>query len=355
MSGLRKIIMMAQQHHHQQQDENSKYFAIEALEDGLSVNQKNTVVSINYSLNGTDWSSGNSTPSINAGQKIYFKGYNVSAKYKFTITKKCNLSGNIMSLLYGDEAELHTSLGNLSACFSQTFSGCSNIIDASQLRLPADTLSSQCYQYMFENCTSLIAAPSVLPATTLANECYKNMFIGCSSLKSAPEILAITLAQGCCMNMFNKCISLEIAPELPATVLAKQCYTGMFNYCSSLKYAPSILPAKKIEEMCYRYMFANCTALEAAPELPAASLDVTCYDYMFNGSSKLKFIKALFTEAPSSSRMPNWVSGVSSSGIFVISDFTNFNPDSYRGINGIPSGWQVYTESEWNDMNKETA
>lgn len=351
MNSLRKVIMMAHQHQqHQQQDETSKYFAIEALEDGLSVSTKN---SINYSLDGTDWFAGVSTPSINAGQKIYFKGHNVFGNHKFTITKKCNLSGNIMSLLYGDEAELHTSLANNNACFSESFSGCSTIIDASQLRLPADTLCPQCYQYMFENCTSLVAAPSVLPATMLAKECYKNMFIGCSSLKSAPEILATTLAEGCCMNMFNKCISLEAAPELPATELSKQCYIGMFNYCSSLKYVQSILPAKKVEEKCYRYMFANCTALETAPELPAASLDVTCYDYMFSGSSKLKFIKALFTEAPSSSRMPNWVSGVSSSGVFVISDFTNFNPDSYRGINGIPSGWQVYTESQWNNINKE--
>ena len=96
------------------------------------------------------------------------------------------------------------------------------------------TMADNCYQYMFQGCTSLISAPE-LPATTLANNCYKNMFQGCASLISAPELPATTLADFCYQNMFRDCTSLISAPELPATTLADFCYYRMFNGCYALK------------------------------------------------------------------------------------------------------------------------
>lgn len=44
------------------------------------------------------------------------------------------------------------------------------------------TLADRCYAYMFWDCTSLTAAPS-LPATTLASSCYQSMFDGCTKIK----------------------------------------------------------------------------------------------------------------------------------------------------------------------------
>lgn len=44
------------------------------------------------------------------------------------------------------------------------------------------TLADRCYAYMFWDCMSLTAAPS-LPATTLANDCYSFMFDGCTKIK----------------------------------------------------------------------------------------------------------------------------------------------------------------------------
>ena len=44
------------------------------------------------------------------------------------------------------------------------------------------TLADRCYAYMFWDCMSLTAAPS-LPATTLALYCYYYMFQGCTKIK----------------------------------------------------------------------------------------------------------------------------------------------------------------------------
>ena len=37
---------------------------------------------------------------------------------------------------------------------------------------------------MFNGCSSLTTAPSILPATTLADYCYNYMFNGCSNLNT---------------------------------------------------------------------------------------------------------------------------------------------------------------------------
>ena len=52
--------------------------------------------------------------------------------------------------------------------------------------LPATTLAENCYQYMFNGCSSLTTLPK-LPATTLPRYCYYNMFEYCSSLVETPD------------------------------------------------------------------------------------------------------------------------------------------------------------------------
>ena len=54
------------------------------------------------------------------------------------------------------------------------------------------TMATNCYRYMFRECTRLIQAPA-LPATTLADYCYSNMFSGCTALTQAPALPATTL------------------------------------------------------------------------------------------------------------------------------------------------------------------
>lgn len=114
-----------------------------------------------YSTDGTNWSvftPGTTTITLaNAGDKVYFRGDNItvsesySTYYRFVMSGKIAASGNIMSLLD-------------TTCQSTTIS------------------NDYCYYYMFENCTSLTTAPA-LPATTLTNGCYDSMFKGCTSLQ----------------------------------------------------------------------------------------------------------------------------------------------------------------------------
>lgn len=147
--------------------------------------------------------------------------------------------------------------------------------------LPATTLATACYQEMFRS--TLIELPPALPATTLANYCYKEMFSSCVRLMEAPALPATTLATGCYWLMFGTCSALRVPPDLPATTLAWQCYQGMFS-SSGIRNCPA-LPAMTLDTECYYDMFANCQNIETAPALPATTLATGCYHSMFSGSS----------------------------------------------------------------------
>ena len=276
---------------------------------------------LSYSIdNQSTWttlSAGDSTPTVTAGSKVWWKGNykgTSSSNYgNFSSTGKFNVSGNIMSLMYGDDFKDKTDLTGSDYCFYRLFQNCSNLIDASDLVLPATTLASYCYSSMFDGCTSLKSAPKVLPATTLASYCY--------------------------YRMFKNCTSLVTAPELPTTTLASNCYFAMFTGCTSLTTAPA-LPATTLANWCYYYMFQNCTSLTTAPVLPATTLVSGCYSCMFLNCSNLNYIKAMFTTTPGISCTESWVSGVSSTGTFVKNAAATWD---VTGTNGVPSGWTVET------------
>ena len=269
----------------------SQYLTFEALEDGtFSFSGEG----LSYSLdNGTSWTAlnaGNSTPTITAGSKILwkgdYKGTSSSNYSRFSSTGKFNVSGNIMSLTYGDDFKDKTDLTGSNYCFRGLFVMCSKLVDASNLILPATTLASNCYIGMFVRCTSLTTAPKVLPATTLADYCYHSMFNYCTSLTTAPELPATTLANSCYNNMFYSCTKLTSSPELPATELADNCYSGMFRGCTNLNY-----------------------------------------------------IKALFTTDPGTGDYTtDWVIGVASTGTFVKNADATWE---VTGNNGVPTGWNV--------------
>ena len=192
----------------------------------------------------------------------------------FGNSTKVACTGDIRTLLdYRDFKNVETN----NARFCSLFWKCRVLTSAPEL--PAETLASSCYRYMFQGCLSLNVAPK-LPATELAEKCYQGMFFGCESLESAPALPAETLATDCYNGMFNECSSLKVAPKLPAKKMESQCYKSMFAYCSSLESAPA-LPAKKMEWQCYVGMFENCSSLKVAPELPATELAERCYLAMF--------------------------------------------------------------------------
>ena len=117
------------------------YFTITALEDGLTVNLPNNDDNNNsnilqYSINGSNWNillPNKQTPSINKGQTIQFVMINPTIAYgigTFNISKKCNISGNIMSLLYGNNFDGKNDLTQHPYCFYELFKNCTTIINA---------------------------------------------------------------------------------------------------------------------------------------------------------------------------------------------------------------------------------
>ena len=276
-------------------DYSTMYTTFEVLEDGtFSFSKYGTGDDIQYSKdNGTTWTSlaSDETISVVTGDKVMWKSTIApdGGIGKFSSSNKFNAYGNTMSLLYGDDFKEQTSLKGDNSDFSFLFNGNKGLIDASNLILPATTLSWECYKHMFSSCHSLTTAPSILPATTLAQSCYVYMFYDCKNLTAAPE--------------------------LPATTL--------YGYC-------------------YQYMFSFCTNLTTAPILHATSLKTSCYDAMFLGCSSLNHITMLATSIGYNS-LKRWVKDVSSTGTFVkhtdMNDLPLANALNYYA--GIPEGWEV--------------
>ena len=274
-------------------DYSTMYTTFEALEDGtFSFTKKGTGDEIQYSKdNGVTWMplASDETVSVVTGDKVLWKS-TITPNFgfgNFSSSNKFNVYGNIMSLLYGDDFKKQTSLEGKYQALHSLFYSNNGLIDASNLILPATTLSLECYQGMFNGCTNLTTAPE-LPATTVHQSCYKSMFYGCRSLTTAPE--------------------------LPATTLAHECYM---------------------------YMFKNCTSLTAAPELPATTLANRCYEQMFIDCTSLKHITMLATDISAYHCLHYWVENVSSTGTFVKHPDMKSLPTGYDGKFGIPNGWTV--------------
>ena len=381
----------------------NNYLTIEALEDGLTA--KLSVNACQYCVDGSgEWktlAAGTATESINSGQTLSFRGElqpeRVNGIGTFTITKKCNLLGDCMSMLFGNKAANNYSLSGKDYAFYKLFNGCTKIINCGNIlkattlsqycysnmfygcsylvtppELPAMTLDDNCYEYMFRGCSSLTTGPE-LPATTLAWDCYCYMFSGCTSLTTAPELPATTLVGDCYCYMFQSCSKLTTAPELPATKLGDNCYYGMFKGCMSLIVPPKLpattlsyrcygdmfngcinlttapeLPATTLANYCYYEMFYGCTALTTAPELLASVLKEFCYFCMFYGCKKLNYIKMLATDISASVCLSQWAYNTASTGRLVKSPNINSLPLT---TDNIPYGWISVNDGENGPIN----
>jgi hypothetical protein len=291
---------------------------VEAIED-LTVSFSTNA--IQYSLDKANWvdlPAATATPTISAGQKVYFKASGLTATSSagigtFSMTAPCNVGGNIMSMSHGDDYVNATEITQ-SYQFYSLFKNAANIVSAENLVLPATTLTSYCYDALFYQCTSLTKSFSVLPATIVPTGAYSTIFRDCSNLQDAPEILATSIgAYGC---------------------------KAMFSGCKKLVKAPSALYAKSPNQS-YDSMFYDCYILEVAPVIYAETLASYCCSDMFRNCRKLSYIKAMFITEPSSSYTSNWVNGVATSGTFVKNAAATW--ENSFGNSAIPSGWTVET------------
>ncbi len=114
---------------------------------------------------------------------------------------------------------------------------------------------------MFDECTSLSAAPS-LPCTrfTTGDEHYYGMFSGCTSLTSIPTLSASQVGNSTYGYMFAKCTGL-ISVYLPITNLYDCAYYGMFSGCTNLYSAAIMTESVGNRNNAFADMFKGCSNL----------------------------------------------------------------------------------------------
>ena len=100
-----------------------------------------------------------------------------------------------MSLIYGDNFASEKTFPsgskyNFCSLFKQT-----NVVSAENLILPVKTLTEGCYRALFSKSATLTYPPA-LPATTLATDCYWYMFEECP-IVTTPDLEATTLTKEC--------------------------------------------------------------------------------------------------------------------------------------------------------------
>ena len=239
-------------HYNDEEHDYSKdYLTFTALEDGtftLTIGSNVPVSNleyIEYSIdNGETWVKTNNvdstqvtitTPIVSAGDNVFWRGKGISctnnSSYASTFSSSCkfNISGNINTLLALDDPNNSNIINgispyNASYRYCKLFMNANLLVDASNLSLPNDKMTSYCCFSMFRGCTSLIAAPK-LPATTIVNDCYEEMFYDCTSLEIAPEMLVRTVGWS-----------------------GSSAYNYMFTGCSSLKYIKNLINYKSFYE-----------------------------------------------------------------------------------------------------------
>lgn len=163
---------------------------LEALTDGtIMVKCSSTLPNeMKYSVNGgakTAFTTTTTIEGLKAGDKVQFYGNNGNGQGLAQIkggTAQVKAYGNVMSVLSETGFENATTISEAYALYGLFWEN-NMLTDAGDLLLPATTLSSSCYSFMFYGCTALTAAPE-LPAMTLAYGCYASIFSGCTSLNS---------------------------------------------------------------------------------------------------------------------------------------------------------------------------
>ena len=156
-------------------------FTAEDANSEWSINLDGLEYSTDGGVNWSDYPRNIRMTLANVGDKVGIrtKSDRNAIGYTFYLSGRIAASGNIMSLLKND-GDLDTIPSN--NCFIGLFEDCIALTSAPEL--PATTLTRNCYQYMFDGCTSLVNPPSELPALSVPFAAYGDMFAGTAITKS---------------------------------------------------------------------------------------------------------------------------------------------------------------------------
>lgn len=253
------------------------------------------------------------------GEKVYWRGSGNRTTYgsylenrssRFSSTCRFDASGNLMSLLTDDFANVTT--WSHSYTFASLFNGCTTLISAKEMRLTLTTLPSTMLIMTFNGASSMVSALT-MDITDAGDNCFNSAFQGCSALTDVSG-LKMTLGQlrtKVFYYTFRSCTGLVTPPPISFTSFA----TSSSENCLG--------------------MFYDCSSLESSFPLLPTTLVSKCYYAMFNNCRKLASVKCLATDLSATNCIYVWLANTSSTGVFIQAE----NVAYPRSSSGIPTGW----------------
>ena len=275
--------------------------------------------SFEYSVDGGDWVRTNNdtyTPVISKNSVVRIRAnYNPSGSIgigQFFSMGKFNMSGNPMSLIYG-EWYVNQEAKFKDYTFRSLFAG-TDVVDAQNLVICINSAMSFGFRSMFQGCSNLVTAPSRIQVQNAGYYGMQDMFSSCTSLVTAPEIDCVSASTGA--------------------------FQSMFSGCSSLVNPPSEINVQSITWDACNMMFYGCSSLTSSPIIRGKMGGSSCAN-MFYGCSSLSEVTYLGSTSPSSYNSDNWLYGVNSVGTIYKDQNATWDQTVTRDANGVPSGWTI--------------
>lgn len=317
---------------------------------------------------------------------------------------KINVSGNVSSLLLGEDFYLKTldeidyeygtnPWGDPFGPFYQLFDATDfpvYVLDASDLWLPGSGLVPSCYAKMFKSQIYLTTDIPNIYADWLPVRACESMFEGCTSLTTMPDIYTTILEKGdsldymfkgCTslvttkpfkikhmnfnadeyghlfLNTFEGCTSLTTAPQFSFTQLEDINMITLvigdtFNGCTSLTSCDWNFNFESIGSVTYldlHHMFDGCTSLTTSPVITGSSKQISPNN-MFNNCTSLSTIiwtnTALGPEYLGS--FTEDISTLPAVGTLVLAD--SMTQEGWLGVI-VPSTWTIMTWTQYQSQN----
>lgn len=145
------------------------------------VTENNTYNRFELQHGQTVYIKGNRYRYMISGEEDNYYGYFEFAKQYQSDELLVEVSGNIMSMVAGDnfqEAEFVNN-GGLTLLFKRN----TGIVSAENLIIPANNTQS-CFTFLFSDCSNMVKGPKITATDTPAQYAYNGMFYRCSSLTS---------------------------------------------------------------------------------------------------------------------------------------------------------------------------
>lgn len=173
---------------------------------------------------------------------------------------RAEVSGNIMSMIYGDDFLLYNTKDKFK--FSGDWGNA--ISKADNLSIPRIITQERCCEWMFSG-TPITSLPKLL-AKTIPPYCYNGTFWGCSNLAdlSSYKLDAKYFGSNSLENMFNSCPNLTLPPQFNTISFSDRSPIGyMFSNCTNLQRIANmdLYYDGDGEGASFENIYAGCTSL----------------------------------------------------------------------------------------------